>query len=304
MPTSITSTSNYTGRAAGAIIGASFKEADTISRGLISTLENVNYKENLRRIRYTDGTVAYACGFTPAGSIILNERVITPVKLKNDLQVCKETFRNQWGDGMLGASASNPSFIGGEISQAILAEVLASTAVRTDNLIWNGDGAETDEWAGFVPLFVADASVVKPTAAGAITSANVLAAFALVSTSIPVALRRKALTFLISPDVADSYAQLLIANGAANGLGGNANTGMNYGRYNLEVVNALADDTIIVYERENLVFATGLLGDHNEIAVVDEDEIGLLTGMVRMKMVYNGGVNYYNSEDIVYYKGA
>ena len=304
MPTTVTSGSNYSGKAAGAIIGASFKEADTISRGLISTLENVNYKENLRRIRYTDGTVAYACGFTPTGAVVLDERVITPVKLKNDLQVCKETFRNQWGDGMLGASASNPSFLGGEISQAILAEVLASTAVRTDDLIWNGVAANTDEWGGFAPLFVADSAVVKPTAAGAITSANVLAAFALVSSSIPVALRRKSLTWVISADVADAYAQLLIANGAANGLGGNANTGMVYGRYNLQVVNALADNTIIVYEKENLVFATGLLGDHNEIAVVDEDELGLLTGMVRMKMVYNGGVNYYNSEDIVYYVGA
>ena len=153
-------------------------------------------------------------------------------------------------------------------------------------------------------MFVADAAVVKPTAAGAITSANVLAAFALVSSSIPVALRRKSLTWVISADVADAYAQLLIANGAANGLGGNANTGMVYGRYNLQVVNALADNTIIVYEKENLVFATGLLGDHNEIAAVDEDEIRLLTGMVRIKMVYNGGVNYYNSEDIVYYVGA
>jgi hypothetical protein len=30
----------------------------------------------------------------------------------------------------------------------------------------------------------------------------------------------------------------------------------------------------------------------------------LFDGQVRMKMVYNGGVNYYNSEDIVYYVGA
>ena len=35
--------------------------------------------------------------------------------------------------------------------------------------------------------------------------------------------------------------------------------------------------------------------------MVDEDEIGLLTGQVRAKMVYNGGVQYYNSEDIVWY---
>jgi hypothetical protein len=34
--------------------------------------------------------------------------------------------------------------------------------------------------------------------------------------------------------------------------------------------------------------------------MVDEDEIGLLTGKVRGKVVYNVGVGYYNPEEIVY----
>jgi hypothetical protein len=303
MPTNVTSTSNYNGKAAGRIFGATFKESDTIAKGLISTLENVNYKENLRRIRYTDGTMAYSCGFTPAGAIIINERVIEPVKLKNDLQVCKETFRNQWGESIMGGSASNP-MLGGDISQAILTEVLSSTAERTDDVIWNGDSANTNEWDGFSTLFAADTAVIKPTPAGAVTKANVLTAFQLVENNIPTALLRKNLIWAVSPDVATKWAQYLIENGLTNGFGGNANTSLVYGRYNISIINGLANNTIVVYQKENLVFATGLLGDHNSIAVVDEDEIGLLTGMVRMKMVYNGGVNYYNSEDIVYYKGA
>jgi len=32
----------------------------------------------------------------------------------------------------------------------------------------------------------------------------------------------------------------------------------------------------------------------------DEDEIGLLTGLVRGTMVYNAGVNYYNGAEIVW----
>jgi hypothetical protein len=126
----------------------------------------------------------------------------------------------------------------------------------------------------------------------------------LVENNIPTALLRKNLIWAVSPEGATKWAQYLIENGLTNGFGGNANTALVYGRYNISIVNGLADNTIVVYQKENLVFATGLLGDHNSIAVVDEDEIGLLTGMVRMKMVYNGGVNYYNSEDIVYYVGA
>ena len=41
--------------------------------------------------------------------------------------------------------------------------------------------------------------------------------------------------------------------------------------------------------------------DFNELKLVDEDEIGLLTGNVRGKIVYNGGCGYYNGTEIVWY---
>ena len=305
MPTSTTVNSNYAGKEAGAIIGASFKEADTISKGLVTVAQNVNYQLHMRRIRYTDGTTAYSCGHTPAGAIVLNERTLTPVKLKNDFDVCKEDFRSTWSEDLIGASASNPS-MASDIQAAILAEVLAATAERTDSLIWNGLAANSDEWSGFLEQFGADGSVVKvgngiTSVSAATTKANVLSHFDIATAAIPVALRRKPLKFIVSPDVADAYMKRLIEDGVSNGLGGNANTGMTYGRYSIDVVNGLPDNTIVIYESKNLVFGTGLLGDHNQIAIVDEDQIGLLTGQVRGKMVYNGGVNYYNSEDIVWF---
>lgn len=308
MPTTVTSGSNYAGKAAGAIIGASFKEADTIAKGAISVLQGVNYKENLRRIRYTDGTTAYACGFTPAGAIVLNERVVEPIKLKNDLKVCKETFRNQWGEDVMGLSASNTS-MHSSIEDAILAEMLSSTAERTDAVIWTGDnGSNSDEWDGFITLFAADASVIKATAGNkvgaAVTKANIVEAFEKATSVVPIALRRKDLVFAVSPDVELAYNQYLVSAGLSNGLGGNANTGLAYGRYSMTTINGLPANSIVIYERSNLVFATGLLGDHNMIAVQDEDAIGLLTGEVRVKMVYNGGCQYYNSEDIVYFDVA
>lgn len=305
MPTGMTVSSNYEGAAAGAIIGKSFKEADTIAKGIITVAQNVNYKLNMRRIRYTDGTTAYSCGHTPAGAIVLDERVLQPVKLKNDFDVCKEDFRQTWSDPSMGASAFNPN-MASDIQAAILAEVLGETAERTDNIIWNGLAANADEWSGFIEQFTADANVVK--AGNGITSiaapvdlTNIEGVLQQTVSAIPVPLRRKTLKFIISPDVADVYMQFLVSKGTANGLGGNANTQMVYGRYMLDVVNGLPDNTLAVFEQRNLVFGTGLLGDHNQVAIVDEDSIGLLTGQVRGKMVYNGGVNYYNSEDIVWY---
>ena len=58
---------------------------------------------------------------------------------------------------------------------------------------------------------------------------------------------------------------------------------------------------IVVFEKENVVFATGLQADFNEISLVDEDSIGLLTGQIRGKMVYGASVGYYCSGEIVWY---
>lgn len=305
MATTLTISSNYVGKEAGAIIGKTFKEADTIARKLVTVLQNVNYKAHLEKIQYTDGTTAYSCGHTPAGAIALTEKTVEPVKLKNDMSFCKETFRQTWHEDLMGQSASNPN-APQNIIEAIQAEVLATTAQRTDNIIWVGDSANSDEWDGFLTLFANDGNVIKANngivpSGNAITKDTVIDEFDTVTKALPYRLRRKNVAMLVSPDVADAYSKYLIENGAANGLGGNANTGLVYGRYSLEVVNGLPDNTIVMYEVKNLVFATGLLGDHNQLSFNDEDEIGLLTGNIRGKMVYNAGCGYYNSEDIVWY---
>ena len=50
MATTVTVTSNYAGKEAGAIVGKAFKEADTISKGLVTVFENVNYKTILNQL--------------------------------------------------------------------------------------------------------------------------------------------------------------------------------------------------------------------------------------------------------------
>jgi hypothetical protein len=304
MATTTTVTSNYAGKVAGQIIGKAFKEADTLRLGLVTVLQNVNYKENLRKIAYTDGTVDYACGFTPEGAITLSEKVIEPKKIMNAFQICKEDFRQTWDEDLMGASASNPN-MASNIQEAILMEVLQEQAQRVDSEIWTGVVATDGQIGGFIPQFTADADVIKANngitpIGAAITEANVESELKKVLNAIPVAIRRNSLVVAVSPDVFQSYWFYLVSKGIAND--GNAEPKQTrFGRYTITEVNGLPDNTIVAYDVRNLVFATGLLGDHNTIELRDEDEIGLLTGQVRGKMVYNGGVGYYNSEDIVWY---
>ncbi len=303
LATTVNTSSNYAGKVAGGIIGAAFKEADTLRLGLLTVAENVNYKYNLRKIAYADGTTDYTCGFAPAGSVTLSEKVILPEKLKNDLQICKEDFRQTWSEDSMGASASNPN-APSDIMEAIQLEVLSAQAEKVDTDIWTGLAATDGEFAGLIEQFTADADIIKDgngvTGPGhSVSESTVQADIKLALAAIPIPLRRKDLTLAVSPDVFQAYNFKMISLGQAND-GTSEDKQMKFGRYTLTEVNGLPDDTIVVFEKKNVVFTTGLQGDHNELTLVDEDDIGLLTGQVRGKVVYNAGVGYYNPEEIVW----
>ena len=298
MATTVTVTSNYAGKEAGAIIGQAFKEADTIQKGFITTFENINYKLNLRKIELTGGKRAYSCGHVPAGAITLSEKVLEPIKFKDDFEVCKEDFRAQWSEESMGASAHNDN-APKDIMDAILVEKLAQTAEELDFNLWNGDSTNTDEFDGFLKLFAADADVIDVDLLAATTEANVEAQLKLALAAVPISLRRKTLKVGVSPDVAQAYSFYLISKGISNGLGGDANTMLKFGKYDLVEINGLPASTIVIAEPKNLIFGTGLLADHNDVRLVDQDET-LLNGKVIGTMVYNAGVQYYNGEEIVW----
>lgn len=311
MATSTTVGSNYAGKEAGQIFRETFKEADTLRLGLVSVFENVNYKLNMRLLQTATGTKDYACiadgGFTSVadGSITLSEKVLEPVKLMNPFQVCKEDFRTQWSEELMGDSAHNPN-LPSDILEAIQLDQLEQIAIETDSKIWNGDSDNAGEWDGFVKKFNADSDVIKANngitpIGAAIDETNVLDELKKALAALPVKMRRKDLQVLVSPDVFQAYNFYLITRGILND-GNTDPKQVKFGRYQVTEVNALEDNTIVVYDKPNLAFGTGLLGDHNRLEIVDEDEIGLLTGNVRGKMVFNGGVQYAFGGEIVYYK--
>lgn len=303
MATNLTVSSNYAGKVAGEIIGKAFKEADTIGKNLITVMPDIDYQGSLRKIAYSDGRTDYSCGFTPAGAVTLSEVVLAPKKIKNDMEICKEDLRQIWSSASMGFSAKNDS-IPKDVETALIAEILADTAEAVDYEIWNGDSSVNGQFGGLIPQFSADGSVIKAnngiTAIGAATTkANVITVIETFLNAIPVALRRKSdLILAVSNNVALAYQQALVSAGINNGLGG-ADMPLQYGSYKLEVVNGLPDNTLVAYQRKNVYFGTGLMADHNELRLVDQDESSL-TGTVRGKMVYTAGTKYVNSEEIVW----
>jgi hypothetical protein len=304
MATNLTVNSNYNGSVAGEIVGKAFKEADTLSKGLVTVAPDVDFKVSLRKIQYANGRTDYSCGFAPKGSVTLSEKVLEPKKIKNEQEICKEDLRQIWSSATMGFSAHNDS-MPADVEQALLGEILMDTAEATDKDIWQGDAANDGEFDGFIKAFDADANIIKAgsgitSLAGAVTKANVQSELEKVVNAIPIALRRKGdLIVGVSPDIANFYSQALVSPQISNGLGGAPQT-LQYGIYTLEIINGLPANTFVVYQRKNLYFGTGLMADHNEVRIKDMDESDL-SGQVRYKMVYTAGVQYVNSEEIIWY---
>ena len=297
MATTVTVTSNYAGKEAGEIVGQAFKEADTINKGFVTVFPNVNYKLNLRKVLLTGGKREYTCGHVPSGAITLSEKVLEPKKFKDDFEVCKEDFRAQWSEESMGASAHNDN-APKDIMDAILVEKLGQAAEELDDNIWNGDATNADEFDGFLKQFLADATVIDIDL-DAVTEANVEAMMKLALNGVPADVRKKPLKVGVSSDVAQYYNFWLISKGISNGLGGDANTTLKFGKYIIEEIAGLPTSTIVIAEPKNLIFATGLLADHNEVRMIDQDDT-LLNGKIIGTMVYNAGVGYYNGAEIVW----
>ncbi len=297
-------TSNYAGEASNNIIGAAFKEADTLRLNLVTTVENVKFKRNLRKIALTDGTVDYSCGFDPAGSITLSEKVVTPKKVKNQGQVCKNEFAQTFSAGLLGPSAHQDN-MPSDIEEAILQQIMVQTASKIDDEIWKGVNATDGQiGSGFVVQFAADSGIIKAnngiTALNAATTeSNVQAHIKAALGALPQSIRRGDVITLVSPDVMQAYQFKMISLGQAND-GTSEPKQAKFGRYMLTEVGGLADDTIICYEKKNLEFCTDLVGDQTRIDLTDEDSIGLQTGQWRYTVVYSGGMGYYNPTEIVW----
>ena len=296
-------TSNYAGFEAVDIMLQAQKEEDTLRLGLISVVPNVGYKLNLRNLDVTLGVTDYSCGTTPASdAVAYSEKVLTLDKFKNEFEICKEDFRPTWSGEGMGASAFNDQ-APADISKAIVENTSAKLAQWFEGQIWNGAGT-AGTMNGLITQFAADGDVIKAnngiTAIGAaISVSNVTAALSAAVSAMPYSLRRKAVNFIVSPDVADAYTQTLIASGLSNGLGGDANTGLVYGRYTIQVVNGLPDNTIVIFQKENITLGLGLANDSDSIRIKDMDEVDF-SGNVLYKSVFGGAVGYSYGNEIVW----
>ena len=311
--TSITTT--YAGEFAGEYIAAALLSASTIDDGGLTVKANIAYKEVIKKLATGSLVSAASCDFTPNSSVTLTERIIQPVELQVNLQLCKYDFVNDWEAQQMGYGLGQslpPKF-----SDFMIAHVAAEVAQNTEFCIWQGDTAAgtNNSFDGFEKLIAAAATAGDIPAAQQVTgttldSTNIIDELSKVVDAIPASLYGKEDLFLyIGSKAAKLYVQALGGFGA-NGLGANGVNNMGTQWWNngsltvngvkIFVCPGMSDDKMYAAQRSNLYFGTGILNDTNVVKVLDMADLDA-SNNVRMVMRFTSAVQFGIASDLVEY---
>jgi hypothetical protein len=307
MATTTSITTSYAGQFASKYISAALLSADTLDKGLIEILPNVNFKTTLQKVNTNDIVKDATCDFDATSTLTLTDRVLEVEPFQVNLQLCKKDYYDSWIGGQMGFSAYDS--IPASFADFLIAHVAAKTAQKIEQNIWNGNAASAGEFSGFLSLMAADSDVIDVTAT-TVTAANVITELGKVVDAIPAALYGKQdLTIYVPQNVAKAYVRALGGFGAS-GLGANGveNKGtMWYGDQPLyfdgirvAMVNGLPSNKMVAAESSNLFFGSGLLNERNEVRLLDMSDLDG-SDNIRVILRFFAGVQYGIGTDVVLY---
>jgi hypothetical protein len=307
---SVSLTTTYAGEFSGKYIAAALLSASTLDAGAISILPNVKFKSVLQKGATDDIVKDASCNFvTDQGTLTLTEAILVPEEFQVNLEICKKDLHSSWEAAQMGYSAFDnlaPSF-----AEFVIAHVAAKVADRTEKNIWAGSTATSGQFDGFGVKLLADATVHDVTATS-VTAANVIDEMgAVVDSAVanaPAILGQEDLTLYVSTNVAQAYIRALGGFAATIGANGVDNKGtqwynggaLSFEGINIFVAKGLASNRMVLAQKSNLYFGTGILNDQNEVKVIDMSDVDGSQN-VRVIMRFTAGVQHIFGSDIVFY---
>ena len=297
-----TTTSNFSGKAAGFYISAALKEAKSLD--FLNVIENIKFKSNIQRMAGSSLVANATCDFTDAGTLALTEKVLEPKNLQINLDLCKSTLLDSWEALQMKAGAGAPppasfdvyviSYMGDIIAQA------------TEESIWSGADATGGQFEGFLTattgIFAVDGTVNTSAASAAYTAANIIANLqtltADMAANISAVLRKEDLHIYMSPKTYALYISAVSTLGYVNAYNMNGDYAPVFEGYKIAVCPGMADDELVAAQKSNLFFGTDLLSDQTRITLMD---MAQLDGSDNMRLVarYSAGVQTGVGADIV-----
>tara|TARA_Y100001937_G_C7097630_1_gene320886 strand:- start:337 stop:1257 length:921 start_codon:yes stop_codon:yes gene_type:complete len=300
----LSTTSNFSGKAAGFYISAALKEAKSLE--FLTKIENIKFKSNIQRMDNSGTVIQNAdCNFQESGSLDLTEKILEPKNLMINIDLCKKELLDSWEALQMRAGAGAPpppAFEDYVISY--LGEIIAN---GVENDIWAGDNG-AGRFLGFMTattgllLPAVDATVVQSSASGAFDVNNIIAnlqtATSDLADNISTILRKDDLHIYMSPKTYSLYISAVSTLGYVNAYNMNADYQPVFEGYKIAVCPGMRDNGLVIAQSSNLFFGTDLLSDHTRIQLMD---MANLDGSDNIRCVarYSAGVQSGIGADIL-----
>ena len=299
-----TTTSNFSGKAAGFYISQSLKEAKSLE--YLTTIENVKFKLNLQKQALSGVLADATCDFTDAGTLAMTESVLEVKNLQVNLDLCKSTLLDSWEALQMRAGAGAPP--PASFDDYVISYMAGVIADGTEGAIWLGTAAGAGSFQGFVGtggylLAAQDATVVQVNNSGgagtAYTAGNIIANLQDLTAAIPAAVYVKEdLHIYMSPKTFRLYISAVSTLGYINAYSMNKDYDAVFEGVKIAVCPGMRNDTMVAAQKSNLFFGTDLLSDSTRITILD---MAALDGSDNMRLVarYSSGVKQGIGADIV-----
>jgi hypothetical protein len=302
-----TTSSNFTGSAAGFYISAALKEAKSLE--YLTMIENIKFKSNIQKQALSGVLADATCDFTDAGTLAMTEAVLEPKNLQVNLDLCKSTLLDSWEALQMRAGAGAPP--PASFDDYVISYMAGVIADGTEGGIWTGTAAGAGSFQGFVGTggyllatgANADVTVVQVDndggAATAYTAANIIANLQDLTAAIPAAVYVKEdLHIYMSPKTFRLYISAVSTLGYINAYSMNKEYDAVFEGVKIAVCPGMKDDAMVAAQKSNLFFGTDLLSDATRITILD---MSALDGSDNMRLVcrYSAGVKQGIGADIV-----
>jgi hypothetical protein len=299
-----TTTSNFSGKAAGFYISAALKEAKSLE--YLTTIENVKFKLNLQKQALSGVLADATCDFTDAGTLAMTESVLEVKNLQVNLDLCKSTLLDSWEALQMRAGAGAPP--PASFDDYVISYMAGVIADGTEGAIWTGTAAGAGSFQGFVGtggylLAAQDGTVVQVNNSGgagtAYTAGNIIANLQDLTAAIPAAVYVKEdLHIYMSPKTFRLYISAVSALGYINAYSMNKDYDAVFEGVKIAVCPGQSNDTMVAAQKSNLYLGCDLLSDSTRISILD---MSALDGSDNMRLVarYSAGVKQGIGADIV-----
>jgi hypothetical protein len=299
-----TTTSNFSGKAAGFYISAALKEAKSLE--YLTMIENIKFKSNIQKQALSGVLADATCDFTDAGTLAMTESVLEPKNLQVNLDLCKSTLLDSWEALQMRAGAGAPP--PASFDDYVISYMAGVIADGTEGGIWLGTAGGAGSFQGFVGtggylLAAQDATVVQVDNSGgagtAYTAANIIANLQDLTAAIPAAVYVKEdLHIYMSPKTFRLYISAVSTLGYINAYSMNKDYDAVFEGVKIAVCPGMRNDTMVAAQKSNLFYGTDLLSDATRITILD---MAALDGSDNMRLVarYSSGVKQGIGADIV-----